>query len=196
MSVFQSAIMGSIDVLTGASAEAAYNAAYGTYSKAYGAMHAAANAKVAAEQNIYAAKQSQINSDKAVQMKQDQAEAMAEVSAAASGTEGLSVTQGINQTKTNAAFAEDMNRRKFEQEEETALAQVYGAQTTLLASDDPYVQEIDPWLNALNASVGSLSMGDFMLAGALGSGGGSTGASKQFDTQLSASNMNPFAQTA
>jgi len=57
---YSAAILGVADLLTGASADAAYEAAYGKYYSAFKGMKNAANQRVAAEANIAAIRQDQI----------------------------------------------------------------------------------------------------------------------------------------
>lgn len=136
---YASAIMGVADVLTGASADAAYEAAYGKFYSSYQAMHNAANQKVAAEANIAAIKQDRINTDKVIAMRQDSAEAQAKVAAAVSGTEGRSVKDVIYQSEINSSVAKSNNRATSAQQIENQLATVYQSTSTLLAVDAPQV---------------------------------------------------------
>ncbi len=151
MSIYATAIIGTVDMLTGASVDAAYNAAYGTAYQSYARMHNAANAKVAAEANIAAIKQDKINTDKVIAMQQDQAAAQKTVEAAASGTEGGSFDATIYQTQVQSAVAKDNTRKQAEQSIEQQLATVFNAQSTMLAVDDPQVADIDAFGNTIAA---------------------------------------------
>ncbi len=143
--------MGTVDMLSGASVDAAYNAAYGTAYQAYAQMHNASNAKVAAEANIAAIKQDKINTDKVIAMQQDQAAALKTVAAAASGTEGGSLDAALYQTQVQSTVAKDNSRKQAEQGIEQQLAAVFNAQSTLLAVDEPQFADIDAFGNAIAA---------------------------------------------
>ncbi len=143
--------MGTVDMLSGASVDAAYNAAYGKAYQAYAQMHNAANAKVAAEANIAAIKQDKINTDKVIAMQQDQAEALKTVAAAASGTEGGSLDAALYQTQVQSTVAKDNSRKQAEQGIEQQLASVFNAQSTLLAVDEPQFADIDAFGNTIAA---------------------------------------------
>lgn len=154
MSAYAQAFLGVADMLTGASKDAAYEAAYGTYYSAYQGMHNAANAKVAAEANIAAIKEDRINTDTVIAMQQDQAEAQAKVMAAVSGTEGQSVDATIYQTEVNSSVASSNNRKNAEQQIENQLASVYQSQSTMLAMDNPQVDNISTGLNLGTTLIG------------------------------------------
>jgi hypothetical protein len=130
---YAQAMLGVVDLMTGWSADAAYDAAYGPYYQQAMGKHNAARAKVAAEANISAITQDRINTDRVIAMHQDQAEAQAKVAAAVSGTSGGSVDSVIYQTEVNSALATANNRQRAEQQVENQLAQVYQSQSTLLA---------------------------------------------------------------
>ena len=151
MSVYASAFMGVADMLTGASEDAAYEAAYGQYYRAYAGMHNAANRKVAAEANIAAITQDKINTDKVIAMKQDEAEAQAKVMAAVTGTEGQSVNDTIAQSRMNSSIAKQNNARHAEQQIEQQLSQIYSAQTSIqAAASSPQIADVNPWSGAIN----------------------------------------------
>lgn len=165
MSAYAQAFLGVADMLTGASADAAYEAAYGQYYKSYQGMHNAANAKVAAEANISAIKQDRINTDKVIAMKQDEAEAQAKVMAAVTGTEGQSVDATIYQTEVNSSVAKQNNRMNAEQQIENQLSAVYQSQSTQLALDNPQVANVSTGLNLTTSVAGML--GDSSYSGEL-----------------------------
>lgn len=175
---YAQAFLGVADMLTGASADAAYEAAYGTFYKSFQGMHNAANAKVAAEANIAAVRQDKINTDKVISMQQDQAEAKALVAAAVSGTEGGSVDSVIYQTEVNSSLAQANNRKNAEQQVENQLAQVYQSQSTMLALDNAQVAAPNMALDLLQSGAQFMSTnGDqFMegIDGMFGAGGGDT----------------------
>lgn len=129
----QSITMG-IDLMFGASQDAAYDAAYGPYYRKHQQMFNAANQKVAAEANINAIRQDRINTDAMIAIQQDKAEASAKVMAAVSGVEGQSVRDVINQTEFNSSVAQSNNQRTAEQNIENQLSQIYQSQTSLDAA--------------------------------------------------------------
>ena len=163
---YAAAITGGIDLMTGASADAAYEAAYGTFYSAFQGMHNAANQKAAAEANIGAIKQDRINTDMVIAMQQDQAEAAAKVSAAVSGVEGQSVNAVLHQTEVNSSVAQSNNRKNAEQQIENQLASIYQSQSTMLALDNPQVQDISMGRNLASSIAGiATTMGPEMLEG-------------------------------
>lgn len=133
---YAAAMMGVVDLMSGASVDAAYEAAYGQYYKAYAGQMNASNRKVAAEANISAIKQDKINTDVVIDMQQDQAEARAKVMAAVSGAEGQSVDAVIAQTEFNSSVAQSNNKKNAEQQIENQLAAIYQSQSTMLALDN------------------------------------------------------------
>lgn len=140
MSGYNAAMLASVDAMTGASADAAYEAAYGKYYTAASGMRNAANKRSAAEANIAAITQDRINTNRTIAMHQDQAEAQAKVAAAVSGVEGQSVEAAIYQTEINSSVAQANNRKNMEQQIEEQLASVYSSTSTMLAVDNPDVQ--------------------------------------------------------
>lgn len=165
MSAYAQAFIGVADVLTGASKDAAYEAAFGQYYKAYQGMHNAARARAAAEANISAIKQDRINTDKVIAMKQDEAEAQAKVMAAVTGTEGQSLDATIYQTEVNSSVAKQNNRMNAEQQIENQLSAVYQSQSTLLALDNPQVAQTSTSMNLATSIAGIL--GDSSYSGEL-----------------------------
>jgi hypothetical protein len=142
--MYAQSIVGVIDLLSGAGADAAYEAAYGKSYSRFTGMYNAANQRVAAEANIAAITQDRINTDTVVAMKQDQAEAMAKVSAAVGGVEGQSVDSVIHQTKVNSSLASANNRKAAEQQIENQLATIYQSTSTMLALDGPSSKGTSP----------------------------------------------------
>jgi hypothetical protein len=136
---YATAMIGAVDMMTGAGADAAYEAAYGKFYSAAAGMINAGNQKVAAEANIAAIQQDKINTNVIIDMQQDKAEAQAKVAAAVSGTEGQSVSDTIYETEINSSVAKSNNRARAQQQVEQQLAQVYQSQSTLLALDNPEV---------------------------------------------------------
>lgn len=142
MSGYSAAILGVADLMTGASADAAYEAAYGQYYKAAAGMKDAANRRSIAEANIAAVKQDRINTNLAVSINQDHAEAQAKVAAAVGGTEGQSVQSAIYQTEVNSSVAQANNRKTMEQQVDAQLADVYASTSAMLAVDNPQIEKI------------------------------------------------------
>ena len=175
---YATAILGVMDFMSGASADAAYEAAYGTYYRAATNMLNAANSKVAAEANIAAITQDKINTDTVIEMNQDRAEAMAKLSAAVNGTSGGSVAATIQQTEFNSSVAQSNNRKTAQQNIENQLAGIYQAQSTLLAVDNPQVQKSNLGLKLAQAGLGYIqSHGQQFMEGIdkLGTSNGDTG---------------------
>jgi hypothetical protein len=137
---YAQALIGAADMMTGASAKAAYEAAYGKFYASYQGMHNAANQKVAAEANIAAVTQDRINTDRVIAMQQDRAEAQAKVAAAVTGTEGQSLDNSIYQTELNSSLAKQNNRQSAKQQIEQQLSSIYQSQSTMLAMDNVSVQ--------------------------------------------------------
>ena len=135
MSMYASAMMSVADALTGASAAAAYDEAYGIGSRKVAGMLNASRAKVNAEARIAAALQQKNANDVQIQMNQMEAEADRKVAQAVTGAEGGSADAVLAQHGTNAAFAKANNKAKYEQTLENELANVYSAQQAFLSVD-------------------------------------------------------------
>ncbi len=163
---YAAAFMGAADVLTGASADAAYEAAYGKFYTANMQMLNAANQRSAAEANIAALTQSRINTNTVISMQQDKAEAQAKVMAAVSGTEGQSVRDTIYQTETNSSVAKSNVAKATNQQIESQLAAIYQSTTSMLAVDNPPVDEGNLFMAAAEGI--ATVMGDKELMGELG----------------------------
>lgn len=177
---YAQAMLGVVDLLSGASVDAAYEAAYGQYYTAYSNRLNAANAKVAAEANIAAITQNRINTDMVIAVNQDKAEAQAKVAAAVTGTSGGSVDSVIYQTEVNSSLAKSNNRKSAQSMVEQQLAQVYQSQSTMLAMDNVSVAKPNIALNLAQAGVQYMSTNgaEFMegIDGLFGSSGtGDTG---------------------
>lgn len=163
---YSQAMLGVVDLMTGASADAAYEAAYGQYYSAFSQMHNAASQKVAAEANIAAIEQDRINTDKVIAMQQDQAEAQALVAAAVSGTEGQSVNDVLYQTEVNSSVASSNNRANAEQQVENQLAQIYQSQTILSGAGNVSVNSPSIGLSAATSAASfMISSGPEMMEG-------------------------------
>lgn len=162
---YAAAMTGVVDMMTGASADAAYEAAYGQYYTAFQGMHNAANQKVAAEANIAAIEQDRINTDMVIAMQQDQAEAQAKVSAAVSGVEGQSVKDVIYQTEVNSSVAKSNNRKNAEQQIENQLATIYQSSSTLLALDNVSMQSPSIAMSLANSAAAMSGMGAELMEG-------------------------------
>lgn len=179
---YAQAMLGVVDLLSGASVDAAYEAAYGQYYQAYSNRLNAANAKVAAEANIAAITQNRINTDMVIAVNQDKAEAQATVAAAVTGTSGGSVNSVIYQTEVNSSLAKSNNRKAAQSMVEQQLAQVYQSQSTMLAMDNVSVAKPNIALNLAQSGVQYMSTNgdEFMegidgLFGSTGTGTGDTG---------------------
>jgi hypothetical protein len=149
MSIYAQAIIGVADALTGASANAAFDAAYGKYYSAEMNKSNAARAKVTAEANINAIKQQKIHTDALIEMRQNEAEAEAKVMAAVSGTTGGSVDDVIHQTHVSSSLAKQNVKQNVEQQIENQLSKVYTQQTAMLAEDNVDIDRIDPTANLI-----------------------------------------------
>lgn len=154
------------DILTGASADAAYDAAYGKFYSSYAGMHNAASQKVTAEANIAAITQEQNHTNTIISMKQDQAEAKAKVMAAVSGTEGQSVRDVIYQSETNSSVAKQNTARTASAQIEQQLATVYASHSTMLSLDNPQVAT-PSFAEALSSGIETV-LGDKELMAVLG----------------------------
>jgi hypothetical protein len=162
---YAAAITGVADLMTGASADAAYDIAYGQYYSAFAGMHNAANQRSAAEANIAAIKQDRINTNVVIAMKQDQAEAQAKVAAAVSGVEGQSVNDVIYQTEVNSSVAQSNNRKNAEQQIENQLASIYQSTSTMLALDGTYVSTPSLAMSLGNSAAAMVGMGADLMDG-------------------------------
>lgn len=154
MSGYAMAAAGVAEMMTGAQADAAYEAAYGKYYSAAMNMRNAGNAKVAAEANIAAIKQDKIHTDVMISANQEKAEAQAKVMSAVSGVEGQSVEATIYQSEINSSLAKANNKRVMQQNIEQQLAAVYSSQSAMLAADNPSVQKISLTDNLVQAGLG------------------------------------------
>ncbi len=139
-----------------AATKAAYNEQYQTTTQRFNL----AQAKHTAQLNITATKQDKILTDTAIQMQQDQAQALAKVSAAASGVEGGSVDDVIYDTEKNEALALQRNKRNSEMNIEQHLASVYSGQSALLSVQD---SEVDMFGDLIK-SFSQFEMGDLKIA--------------------------------
>jgi len=165
MSGYAAAVIGVADLMTGASADAAYEAAYGQFYSAFVGMHNAANQRTAAEANIAAIQQDRINTNVVIAMKQDQAEAQAKVSAAVSGVEGQSVNDVLYQTEVNSSVAQSNNRKNAEQQIENQLATIYQSTSTMLALDNAQVSSPSIVMALANSAASMVGMGDELMEG-------------------------------
>lgn len=162
---YAQAIIGTVDALTGASVDAAYEAAYGKFYTQYQRMHNAANAKVAAEANINAIRQDKVNTDTFIRQQQDKVEAEIRVAAAVSGATGGSVEDTINQTEIASSFAIRNNAKKLDQQVENQLSNIHTAQSTLLQLDSTSpVADINPLLETAKSlsTISSSQWGEIM----------------------------------
>ena len=165
---YAAAFMGVSDLLTGASKDAAYEAAYGKFYSAFQGMHNAANQKVAAEANISAIQQDRINTNIVIARHQDQAEAQAKVSAAVSGVEGQSVNDVIYQTEVSSSVAKSNNKKNAEQQIENQLSTVYQSTSTMLALDNASVSSPSLARSLATSAASMVGLGDELMDGMSG----------------------------
>lgn len=138
-----------------AATKAAYNESYQKTAQKFNL----AQAKHTSQLNISATKQDKILTDTTIQMQQDQAQALAKVSAAASGVEGGSVDDIIYDTEKNEALALASNAKQSEANIEQHLASIYSNQSSLLAVQDDEIS----MMGNLVESFGSFEMGDLEI---------------------------------
>lgn len=100
-----------------------------------------------AQKNIAAINQDKIISNTQIQMKQDQAEASAKVSAAFAGVEGSSVDAVIQDTRKNEAHRVAALNKQAEQNKQNYLAQIGTSQSALLAVEEPEINYVGELLN-------------------------------------------------
>lgn len=165
MQAMQSGMSGLEIAFTGENAQtrAAYNQAY----QAAAQRASILEAKHAAELNIAAIEQDKITSNTHIRMAQDQAEAMAIVSAATAGVEGGSADDVIYETKKNEAFALNNASRKSEQAKESQLAIVGSQSSALLAVQEPEISYAGELMQAFS----SFELSDLETSEALDSEG-------------------------
>jgi len=159
-SLYAQAFINIADLLTGASKDAAYEAAYGP---TYVANMQRANARRArhnTQLNIAAIAQDKIATDSLISLKQTEAEARAKVLAAASGREGGSVDDVKYQIEVNSTVAKQHNARSAEQLIEEQLSNIFMSQSTLIASKDPYVNKPNVGMEAMKAFTGMVGDDD------------------------------------
>ena len=124
--------------------------------------------KVNAERNITAIKQDTIRSNTQIQMKQDQAEAMAKVSAAAAGVTGGSVSDVLYTTEVNEVNAMAANEKRAENSIASEMESIYASSNAMFAEDTVQQESLGSKAlgNTLQA-VGSLDSQDFENFGSL-----------------------------
>lgn len=133
MSIYAQAVqtgMSSAELLlTGSNAATtqAYNQAYAEATQRSNIMQA----RQTLMQNMSSVQQDKVTSNTAIQMKQDQVEAWAKVSAATAGVEGGSVEDTLYETKKNEAFALQSAQAKADQQTSQMATQI-GNQTSQL----------------------------------------------------------------
>jgi hypothetical protein len=153
--------IGTLQLLAGgdnAGTIGAFNAEYNKFAKQYAAL----DAKNTAESNISAINQDKILSNVAIQMKQQEAQAAAQVSAAVAGVEGGSVDAGMYSIDANAAMAVSQMEAKADQLTEQQLAMVASAQTTF--NSVPETHTTSAFAGAITevaGAVGNLTADDF-----------------------------------
>lgn len=134
MSIYAQAVQSGVTSLellaTGSSAatQQAYNQAYSEATQRANVLAV----RQTLQKNIAAVQQDKVTSNTAIQMKQDQAEAWAKVSAATAGVEGGSVDDAIYDTKKNESFALQASQREADQKI-AGLATQVGNQTSSYA---------------------------------------------------------------
>lgn len=163
-SFYMSAVTSGMDTVNlmmggdNAATTAAYNNAYQAE-----ATRAAMGAAIgAAQKNIASVKQNRILSHIELEKRQDQAEAMAKVSAAAAGVEGSSVDDVVYTTKANESIAKGRANAVAEQQVEQHLASVHQAAMGMVSVQD---QEIDYFGNVVNKLAGSVNLTDMQNFG-------------------------------
>lgn len=135
MSIYAQAVqtgVTSLEILaTGSSAatRAAYNTAYAEAAQRANIL----SVRQTLQKNMAAVQQDKVTSNTSIQMKQDQAEAWAKVSAATAGVEGGSVEDALYETEKNEAFALQASQRNADQQMANLGTQI-GNQTSNLAS--------------------------------------------------------------
>lgn len=135
MSIYAQAVqtgVTSLEILaTGSSAatRAAYNTAYAEAAQRANIL----SVRQTLQKNMAAVQQDKVTSNTSIQMKQDQAEAWAKVSAATAGVEGGSVEDALYETEKNEAFALQASQRNTDQQMANLGTQI-GNQTSNLAS--------------------------------------------------------------
>ena len=150
-SLYAQAFVNVVDMLSGASKDAAYEAAYGPTYVANMQRANARRAKHSTQLNMAAIAQDKIATDTLITIKQSEAEARAKVLAAASGKEGGSVDAIKYQTEVNSTVAKQHNARSAEQLLEEQLSNIFMSQSTLLASKDPYINKPNVGMEAMKA---------------------------------------------
>lgn len=157
-----------LSLMTGGST-AATRAAYDNAYKAESTRLAAGAAMSAAQRNIAAVNQNKILSNVQLQQKQDQADAMVKVSAAAAGVEGTNVDNASYTTRANEAFAVSRANQVAEAQIEQYAAQAHSASMTMTSVQD---QEIDYFGNLINDMASTVGAGDLQNAGTWWDAGG------------------------
>ena len=118
----------------------------------------AAKARHAIQGNMAAAMQDRVLTDMEIQRSQAIAEANATVAAAAAGVEGMSVDQGIDQTKLNATRAQQANDKATKQEISSLVSGLGVHQAALLAEAPK--QDFGNAFDAVLTAVGSVDLND------------------------------------
>ena len=147
------------DLVTGASADAAFVQAYNRTSQLFAQRQQALNAKDAAQQNIAAIEQDRVTSSMQVQMQQDQQEAQVKVAAALAGTEGGSVEMLQRQTEINKAFALSQVNRNADQQIEQYAAEIYASDYALRNTQTSIQSNAASTPSSLEAIVGGALSG-------------------------------------
>lgn len=135
MSIYAQAVQTGVTSLellaTGSSAatRAAYNTAYAEAAQRANII----SVRQTLQKNMAAVQQDKVTSNTSIQMKQDQAEAWAKVSAATAGVEGGSVEDALYETEKNEAFALQASQRNADQQMANLGTQI-GNQASNLAS--------------------------------------------------------------
>lgn len=135
MSIYAQAVqtgVTSLEILaTGSSAatRAAYNTSYAEAAQRANIL----SVRQTLQKNMAAVQQDKVTSNTSIQMKQDQAEAWAKVSAATAGVEGGSVEDALYETEKNEAFALQASQRNADQQMANLGTQISN-QTSNLAS--------------------------------------------------------------
>lgn len=166
MSLYAQAMQSGVQAIT--TAFEGGKAAEAFYTNKYLREDAISRNKVNAERNITAIKQDTIRSNTQIQMKQDQAEAMAKVSAAAAGVTGGSVSDVLYTTEVNEVNAMAANEKRAENSIASEMESIYASSNAMFAEDTVQQESLGSKAlgNTLQA-VGSLDEQDFENFGSL-----------------------------
>ncbi len=150
-----------------AATTAAYNQAYSEAAQKANILAA----RQTLQQNMAAVKQDSITSNTAIQLKQNQAEAWAKVSAATAGVEGSSVDAAIYETKKNEAFALQSSQREADQQIANLGTQIGNQTSNVQSVQNTEVSMVGDLLQAFS----SFELSDLDIAEAFSGGSNTNG---------------------